>query len=144
MPENPNTNATLLAVLPCAEDRALLGAILGRSNWRLRFTRTFEEARTALNAFSFRAVISESRLSEDHGWEDLLREIQSMANPPPLIVADRLANERLWAEVLNLGGCDLIAKPFDAKEVLHVVSVACAISEQNKQNRPQKRAAPPS
>jgi hypothetical protein len=48
-----------------------------------------------------------------------------MDNPPRFIVADRLADNRLWSEVLNLGGWDLIAKPFDAKEVLHIVTVAC-------------------
>jgi Protein of unknown function (DUF2934) len=48
-----------------------------------------------------------------------------MENPPPLIVADCLADERLWAEVLNLGGYDLLAKPFDANGVLQVVSAAC-------------------
>ncbi len=31
----------------------------------------------------------------------------------PLIVTDRLANEALWSEVLNLGGYDVVAKPFE-------------------------------
>ena len=43
---------------------------------------------------------------------------------PPLIVADHLGDERLWAEVLNLGCYDLLLKPFEAKEVLRVVSAA--------------------
>ena len=33
--------------------------------------------------------------------------------------------ERLWVEVLNLGASDLVSKPFEAKEVLHVLSMAC-------------------
>ena len=41
-----------------------------------------------------------------------------------LIVTDRLADERLWAEVLNLGGYDLLLKPFDPEEVLRVVNSA--------------------
>jgi hypothetical protein len=32
--------------------------------------------------------------------------------------------EELWAEVLNLGGDDVLAQPFDAQEVYHVVSLA--------------------
>jgi DNA-binding NtrC family response regulator len=43
-----------------------------------------------------------------------------------LIVTDRLADERLWAEVLNLGGYDLLLKPFDPEELLRVVSSAWA------------------
>jgi DNA-binding response OmpR family regulator len=49
--------------------------------------------------------------------------------PPPLIVSDRLADEQLWAEVLSLGGYDLLMKPFDAKEVHHAVSTACRRAE---------------
>jgi hypothetical protein len=41
-----------------------------------------------------------------------------------MIVTSRLADERLWAEVLNLGGYHLLAKPFDASEVVRVVGTA--------------------
>jgi len=40
-------------------------------------------------------------------------------------VADRLADDRLWAEVLNLGAYDLLIKPFDTQEVLRTVGLAC-------------------
>ena len=41
-----------------------------------------------------------------------------------MIVADRLADERLWAEVLSLGAYDLVPKPFETKEILRVLSTA--------------------
>ena len=47
-----------------------------------------------------------------------------MSIPPQLIVADRLADDALWAEVLNLGGYDLLMTPFEPEEVLRVVSMA--------------------
>jgi DNA-binding response OmpR family regulator len=140
MPEEAIANPTLLAVLPYIEDCLSLDAIFGHSNWDLQFTQTFKEAKTGLNAFSFQAVICGSCLSDGHCWKELLREIRRMADPPPLIVADWKADEILWAEVLNLGGRDLIAKPFDAQEGFHVVIVACAISESEKlRARPRKR-----
>ena len=43
----------------------------------------------------------------------------------PLIVFDRLADDRLWAQVLSVGGYDLVSKPFEAKEVLQVLRMAC-------------------
>jgi DNA-binding response OmpR family regulator len=94
----------------------------------LQFTSTLAETQAALSPAPG-AVISGARLSDGHSWNDLLCEMQKMECPPPLIVGDRLANERLWAEVLNLGGYDLLAKPFVAKEVLHVVSTACRRTE---------------
>src|SRR5947208_1062918 len=71
------------------------------------------------------AVLTDSRY-----WKDLLRHLWTMEFPPALVVADRLADERLWAEVLNLGGYDLLTKPFVEKEVIHVLSTACR-SEKN-------------
>jgi DNA-binding NtrC family response regulator len=43
-----------------------------------------------------------------------------------LIVTSRLADDRLWAEALNLGAYDVIAKPFDASEVVRIAGLACA------------------
>ena len=43
---------------------------------------------------------------------------------PSLIVTSRLADERLWAEALNLGAYDVLAKPFDSTEAMRVVGAA--------------------
>jgi DNA-binding NtrC family response regulator len=126
--EKPITNRTIVAVFPAGEDRTSLINIFGHSTWRLQFSGTLRETQTALSPAPG-AVISGVRLSDGHLWNDLLYEMQKMDCPPPLIVGDRLADERLWAEVLNLGGYDLLAKPFNAKEVLHVVSTACRRAE---------------
>ena len=137
----PVGNPALLAVFSSKEDRTILRAILDRSGWDLRFTPSFEEARNALHAFHFKAVLSDGFLPDGHCWQDLLREIAALTHQPPLIVADRQADERLWVEVLNLGGWNLISKPLKAKEVLHVLSVACGLRE-NKEPlaRPERRS----
>jgi FixJ family two-component response regulator len=89
-------------------------------------------------------VISDSRFSDGNCWQDLLHELQQMEGPPPLIVADRLADERLWAEVLNLGAYDLLAKPFDSREVLHAITAACRHHENERRCATlRKRRRPP-
>ncbi len=60
----------------------------------------------------------------DGDWRDLLHDLQHEQQMPPLIVSSRLADDRLWAEVLNLGGYDLLNKPFAASEVSRVVNLA--------------------
>lgn len=60
----------------------------------------------------------------DGSWRDVFARMTASENSPPLIVTSRLADERLWAEVLNLGGFDLIAKPFDASEVRRAIETA--------------------
>jgi len=134
VPEKPIANQTILALLPAGEDRKLLSAIFIRTPWQMKFTHTLEEAQRALG-LSPGVVISDSCLPGGHSWKDLLYVMQNMEDPPPLIVADHLADERLWAEVLNLGGYDLLAKPFDGKEVLHAVTTACRHSENKRDGR---------
>jgi DNA-binding response OmpR family regulator len=57
-------------------------------------------------------------------WRDLLEHIPRTPNPPAVIVSSRLADERLWAEALNLGAWDVLARPFIPSEVFHAVSAA--------------------
>ncbi len=54
----------------------------------------------------------------------MLHELDGLRVRPNLIVTSRLADEGLWAEVLNLGGYDVLAQPFDAEEVYRVVFLA--------------------
>ena len=124
MAEEPTLKPVVLAVFPDGEDRASLREIFAGSAWTFHGIATLAEARLLLKASSIEVVISECSLGDGHGWKDLLGNIQDMMNPPPLIVADRLADDRLWAEVLNLGCHDLLAKPFDCKEVLYTVGTA--------------------
>jgi DNA-binding response OmpR family regulator len=54
----------------------------------------------------------------------MLEHISLLPVSPLLIVSSRLADERLWAEALNLGAWDVLAKPFVAEETIRIVSVA--------------------
>jgi len=68
-------------------------------------------------------VISDCRLP-DGSWKDVLRELRRQPAEPPLIVASRRVDERLWAEVLNLGGYDILTTPFQAQGAVQSVSLA--------------------
>jgi DNA-binding response OmpR family regulator len=68
-------------------------------------------------------VICEQSLP-DGSWQDLLNDIQTIARAPKLIVCSLLADDRLWAEVLNVGGFDVLMKPFHPFEVTRVVRMA--------------------
>ena len=41
-----------------------------------------------------------------------------------LVVTARLADDQLWAQALNLGAYDVLAKPFDEQEVIRTLSLA--------------------
>ena len=60
----------------------------------------------------------------DGSWRDVLQAVQVLGTPPALIVTSRLADNRLWAEVLNLGGYDVLGQPLRAQEVMWAVQGA--------------------
>lgn len=141
MAEPQIANLTIVAVFSAREDRKSLAGIFAHSNWKVRFTRALPQTQIALSRSPVGVVISESCLLDGHCWKDVLLELQKMEDPPPLVVADRLADERLWSEVLNLGAYDLLAKPFDVKEVLHVVTTACRRRENARGMVPLRKPA---
>src|SRR5579884_1021582 len=113
----------LLAVFHSEQDCAELDRILG-SAWVVSFRSSPDEATRALRSGAADVVLTDSTFAEGRSWKDLLHALQAMTNPPPLVVADTVADERMWAEVLNLGGFDLLARPLEYEETHHVLEMA--------------------
>lgn len=97
------------------------------------FEGTLHTTHRALNCFqamlclqdrSVAVVVAEADLP-DGNWKHLLDIAASLPDPPQLIVFSPRADDMLWAEVLNLGGYDVLPAPFAAEEVLRTVSLAC-------------------
>jgi DNA-binding response OmpR family regulator len=113
----------VLAILPSPEDRTCLTRILGHAHWNLHFADRLEHASALIDGLGAGVVISDCTLP-DASWQDVLHELQQQPAEPPLIVVSRLADDRLWAEVLNLGGYDVLSTPFDTTEVTRSVGLA--------------------
>jgi DNA-binding NtrC family response regulator len=84
------------------------------------------ERRQALQSVlenAIQVVIAERDVPSWH-WQQILDDLRLLSCPPQLIVAARHADERLWAEALNVGAYDVLALPFDRSEVERVVDGA--------------------
>jgi len=112
----------LLVVSGDEEMHASLGNILLR-DCELYRASGLHDALPSVRRFHPWVVVCDQNLA-DGDWRDVLRDLETEQRTPPLIVSSRLADERLWAEVLNLGGYDLLANPFAATEVRRVVQMA--------------------
>src|ERR1700691_3050424 len=113
----------VLLISPFDEDHQHLRDILKHSNWQQHSARTQEEAFEFLRENVAPVVICESELP-DSNWQDVLCRLGRMRCPPLLVVTSRMADDRLWSEVLNLGGYNVLAKPLNAKEGFHVAELA--------------------
>jgi DNA-binding NtrC family response regulator len=120
---NQHSTVTILALLPTNEDRSSLTGIFRHCTWRLELREHLADSRELLNELETGVVITDCELP-DANWKDVLQQTECKEVPLPMIVACRLADDRLWAEVLNLGGYDVLATPFDADELLRSVSLA--------------------
>jgi DNA-binding NtrC family response regulator len=132
---NRTASVRLLSVSPAPADHRSLGEILDDPHYRILRASSCREAIERLTSDSIALVICEADLP-DGSWRDLLRHADEHSRDLTLIVASRLADTRLWAEVLHLGAYDLIAKPFDTQEVRRVVANAC----ERVRSRPVPRA----
>jgi DNA-binding NtrC family response regulator len=110
----------ILAVGLSVEDRGALRSILNAHGWEVREAAGWGQVCQRLGSSSYSAVICERSLV-DGNWKDVLVEVEDCYPSPPLIVASRHADERLWSEVLGSGGYDVLATPFQEAEVLHLL-----------------------
>ncbi|MDX2150869.1 MAG: response regulator [Bryobacteraceae bacterium] len=118
-----SATATLLSVSPNEEDHRTVEGCFRRSAWPIRKAATCLEAERALGEQTVAVMLCERELP-DGDWKRLLEMANRRAEPPLVVVTSRLADERLWAEVLNLGGYDLLMKPWDRGELTRVLELA--------------------
>ena len=122
---------SVLSISPMEEDHFVLRDILNLLDGSLDPHRTFlmkscanfSTALSALGDRQFEVVVCERDL-QPGSWKDVLEQVTILSDPPSLIVTSRLADERLWAEALNLGAYDVLTKPFDRTEAMRVVGAA--------------------
>jgi DNA-binding response OmpR family regulator len=113
----------ILSVSSTEDDHTAIFHILDELPFVVTPARSCQEAANALTHDQFGIILCESDLP-DGNWIEILNQISGVREKPLLIVTSRLADESLWAEVLNLGGYDLLAKPFSRQEVRHVLTSA--------------------
>lgn len=134
----------VLSVSPVEEDHSALKCIFNdavrksraETRCQLSRTRTLTSALALLRRAEYAVVMCERDLWPG-SWKDLLEGVDRLSNPPLLIVTSRHADDHLWAEALNLGAWDVLAKPFDPSEVVRVVNLACL--RWQRERRPAER-----
>lgn len=126
-----STAVRVLSISPVESDHESLTHIFTQSEraggvdfrWAVFKSLTLESALATLQDVNISVVISECDLVPGT-WKDVLAYLSLRPHAPPLIVTSRLADGYLWAEALNLGAYDVLAKPFHRTEVIRVAGAA--------------------
>jgi DNA-binding response OmpR family regulator len=113
---------SVLSISGSEADQAELGRILGPLQWRVACAPTRADAVGMMRNGDFSVVVCDRDLS-DGTWKDILSASRQQSRPSCVIVTTAVSQDAgLWSEVLNLGGYDVLAKPFQDREVLHSIS----------------------
>jgi len=113
----------ILSISPSDEDHLSLQAVFSHTKWLFFKARDLATGVELLQEHEIAVLLCERDLLVGT-WTDVLEHIQTLQTAPSLIVTSRLADDRLWAEALNLGAWDVLAKPFDRLEVIRSVKSA--------------------
>lgn len=119
----PPEKVSILVVSPDPEDQTALRRILHHSNWSISHCASAADAIHHVPS-SVPAVILCERDLPDGNWKTVLSACENSPDSPLLLVTSKTADENLWAEVLNLGGYDVLMKPFELGEVTRVIGMA--------------------
>ena len=118
-------NQRVLFLSSDCTDAGMLCGMLSPVSVSLDHVTSLAEARARLPQGAYGAILTEAQLP-DGRWTDVLELTHELGVFPAVIVTERLADDRFWAEVLNLGAYDLLAQPFDTGEVRRILSNACS------------------
>lgn len=113
----------VLAVTIREEDRGALERIFLSAGWRFHHATDCRSAFRLIEEFDIPVVICDTQFGQCC-WRDLHAQAAKSPTAPAVIVASRAADDFLWAEVLNVGGFDVLAKPFEKQEVLWAARTA--------------------
>jgi len=105
------------------DERSLVREVFRECGWQFFEAPDRRRSTRCLRRHPVHVVIAR-RDMPDGSWRELLRHLRRLMRPPLLIVTSRTADEHLWAEVLNLGGYDVLAQPFEREEMVRVIASA--------------------
>jgi DNA-binding response OmpR family regulator len=96
--------------------RALETAILG-AGWSLFRSCNLVEGLSAVINHEIEVIFTDCELP-DGSWREMVQSLRACRNAPRVIVFSQLADDRLWMDVLQSGGYDLVATPFNSEEIV--------------------------
>ncbi len=118
-----------------ALDQIFRGCKRPHLNFKMQTSATLASAQAVLQKKTRIPIVLVERDLAPGSWRDLFEHAARLPAPPLLIVTSRLADERLWAEAINVGAYDVLSKPFDVQEVCRVVEAAWRHWTERHENR---------
>src|SRR5688572_27131251 len=116
----------IIIASPMARDREYLRDMAERCDMRPIEASAYREALSVVGIYGPVAVVCDESLP----WRDIVSYLAEGCDAPRVIVVAAVVESRLFEEVLNLGGFDVVTKPFLEAEIRRVLSSVRSSSSQ--------------
>ena len=126
----------VLFVSPSVEHAGILTEMLKPLSIPLEQAPDLRRAKSRLDQQTYGVILTEARLP-DGNWEDLLKVADKASVDSTVVVTDPFADAGFWADVLQLGGYDVLAQPFSCSEVQRIIwnALSRAVEHRRSGNR---------
>ena len=114
---------TALVVMPQERRSRLLDHLSGIDAKVLTASSCGEAIELLREAPSVRVVLTDLALP-DGSWFDVLNCVGDLNGSAAVVVCARVADERLWTQVLEAGGFDVLVEPYQEREVRRILGAA--------------------
>ncbi len=119
---DPTQIVSVLLASPNSADHRFFQSLFDHSNWKLFHCYTLDETINLLRETLIPVVVADE--GQRDSWKKILDTTERLRPSPRLIVIPHCVDRQLWAEVLNLGGFDLLPRPWDGGELSRLLSHA--------------------
>ena len=119
----PEVTIKLVLITPDDDLYLSVHNVAKHCGWQLLRARSVEQSLHTLNAFPARLVIYDWT-PEDEDWRSAIDRLSARPDHPCILLASRVIDEYLWADLVTHGGFDVIHRCADPEQLTRAVQFA--------------------
>lgn len=113
----------VLAVLPNPPDRAAFAGIAAHARWEVRMASTCDSAEEILKHHPVDVIVCD-RDVKPAGWRGAIEALSTHAPHSRFILSTPANDDKLWLEVIERGGYDVLSTPLHEDRVIRAINQA--------------------
>ncbi len=125
VPEKTDGKSTLKLLLVTRDDDLYFSVHSAASGcgWEMRLARSVEQSLPVLDEFGASLVIYDWAPGDDD-WRFAVDRLTARPDHPCVLLASRVVDEYLWAELVKHGGFDVIPRSADTEQLIRSIRFA--------------------
>ena len=117
----------VLVVMPNPPDRSAFAEIATRAHWDLRMASSSDSAGEILKHHPADVIVCD-RDVRPAGWREAMESLAAQSPQSRFILTSPATDEKLWLEVIERGGYDVITTPLHQDRVVRAINQAVSSS----------------